>query len=175
MYPKSDSNRYDRSHKFLRLARLPLRHRGKSHYRFGHIGRTAVPTLFKEVVWRCITPSYDNDCDSERIRTFDLRIRSALLYPAELPNQASPPEILVSRFFFSFSLQNPRRSYPHIKVKHTRMVLLFAICPEDHFCIIVVALTITSLKNVTKLTGHLLSVVPREGLEPSRPLLTKGF
>ncbi len=31
MYPKRDSNSHDRSHRFLRPTRLPLRHRGIDH------------------------------------------------------------------------------------------------------------------------------------------------
>ena len=67
--------------------RLTPRLYPESHYRFSHIGKDAPPALFKCIYLRRISLSYDNDCDSDWVRTNDLFFRRELLYPAELRNQ----------------------------------------------------------------------------------------
>lgn len=56
-----------------------------------------------------------NLCDSERIRTFDPKLRRFVLYPAELPNRFPTLRLQVSSYFGFCYLKN-LRGIPHKKV-----------------------------------------------------------
>ena len=86
MYPKSDSNRHDLRHMFLKHTCLPFHHRGIYHITqaFYFQLREIVSNL---TLLTTVRVPEDMICDSERIRTFDPKLRRFVLYPAELPNQ----------------------------------------------------------------------------------------
>ena len=87
--------------------------------------------------------------------------------------KSSPPEIPMSRFFFCFRIENTRRSYPHINVKHTRW-FCYDHTPTTSSLKLWKATTIPLLRNGTKSIGYLLPLERMKGIEPSSPTWKEG-